>query len=361
MVYLGVSLLYAFWTGAKDLNVNIKKIPIVAVIGGGSISDDATRAISKEVGIQLAESGVHLLTGGGQGVMNFVSESFVSHYPRFGNSIGVIPGTTTNIDSKIGPMVLNTKSNYPNAFVEIPVMTHLPGDDPYAMTSRNHINILSADLVIALTGGAGTAAELELAQRYGKPVIVYLKDNQRIAEKNLNEVGGENPSSNTARVSTFRDFAKELFDILINFTHPRPAFGVLKENYHTDAGSVHRCSMSFPNTCAIRLSEALVRTDSNFLDFFKTSPHNKCPHDYLRGAQDLASVLRVGSVFGRHDRGWDNPGAAPTDIMGKTGIVCYMNIPSYPDGQGHIDLWNKTGPVGDAYWTGSPIWFWELR
>ena len=37
--------------------------------------------------------------------------------------------------------------------------------------SRNHINILTSDLVILLPGGEGTASEAELAVRYNKSVI----------------------------------------------------------------------------------------------------------------------------------------------------------------------------------------------
>ncbi|MCU8269225.1 type VI secretion system amidase effector protein Tae4 [Vibrio vulnificus] len=71
----------------------------------------------------------------------------------------------------------------------------------------------------------------------------------------------------------------------------KPSFSKLKANYKTLPTQIHSCSMSFPNTCAIRMSEALVKTDSSFLDTFQNSSKNKCPHGYLRGAQDLAAVL----------------------------------------------------------------------
>jgi predicted Rossmann-fold nucleotide-binding protein len=41
------------------------------------------------------------------------------------------------------------------------------------MLSRNHINVLSADAVVALPGGAGTRSEIDLAKRYGIPLIAY--------------------------------------------------------------------------------------------------------------------------------------------------------------------------------------------
>ncbi len=59
--------------------------------------------------------------------------------------------------------------------MEIAIATHLPlsgaqGEDPL---SRNHINILSADMIVALPGGAGTLSEVRLAQRYRKPLIAW--------------------------------------------------------------------------------------------------------------------------------------------------------------------------------------------
>jgi len=66
--------------------------------------------------------------------------------------------------------------------VEIPIRTHLPksgveGTDPL---SRNHINILSADVLVALPGSHGTASEVELALRYSRPLIAYLKSRDEI-------------------------------------------------------------------------------------------------------------------------------------------------------------------------------------
>ncbi len=115
--------------------------------------------------------------------------------------------------------------------------------------------------------------------------------------------------------------------------------------------------MDFPNTCAIRMSEALVAADSNLLSLFRDNlgMGNVCPHGYVRGAQDLAAVLE--RVWGGRDLGFD--GGTASSLRGRQGVVCYMNIPSY-SGQGHIDLWDNGSPVGEAYWDASPIWFWAL-
>jgi len=62
--------------------------------------------------------------------------------------------------------------------VELAIFTHLPlsgisGTDP---RSRNHINILSSDVVVVLPGNEGTESEMTLAVRYGKPVIAFFGD-----------------------------------------------------------------------------------------------------------------------------------------------------------------------------------------
>ncbi len=143
----------------------------------------------------------------------------------------------------------------------------------------------------------------------------------------------------------------------------RPSFYKLKSNYKKKQGGTHTCSMHFPNTCAIRMSEALVRSNEKFLDVFKRSHKNKCPHGHIRGAQDLGAILAKPSVFGVRDFGWnaqESRSTPPDDAIGKKGIVCYMKIPGF-SGQGHIDLWNETKPVEQHYWDAETIWMWTLK
>jgi hypothetical protein len=87
------------------------------------------------------------------------------------------------------------------------------------------------------------------------------------------------------------------------------------------------------------MSEALVRTNPKFLAAFKKSHKNKCPHGHIRGAQDLAAILALPYVLGARNHGWgtQSSGSPTNDAIGKKGIICYMNIPTY-SGQGHIDL-----------------------
>ncbi len=140
-------------------------VPIVGVFGSGSVSHAAK---SEPLGAWLARQGVHLLTGGGGGVMECVSRAFHAVSPRRGLVIGIIPGAVRNGRYESIP-------GYPNRWVEVPIFTHLPlsGRRGTDTMSRNHINVLSADVLIALPGAAGTASEVQLALRYGKPVIAF--------------------------------------------------------------------------------------------------------------------------------------------------------------------------------------------
>jgi len=136
----------------------------IGVMGSGV---EAHEVLAADVGRLLAELEVNLLTGGGGGVMRAVSRAFVQARRGAGVCIGIVPCREHD--------AAHPADGYPNEFVELTIRTHLPysgerGQDPL---SRNHINVLSSDAVVALPGGAGTASEVLLALRYGTPVIVY--------------------------------------------------------------------------------------------------------------------------------------------------------------------------------------------
>jgi uncharacterized protein (TIGR00725 family) len=143
----------------------------VGVLGSGS---EEHTALAEEVGALLARLGVNLLTGAGSGVMMSISRAFTQAPRACGICIGIVPCSPDD------PAV--PKAGYPNPFVELPIYTHLPksGEEGTSDLSRNHINVLSSAALIALPGGAGTVSEVELALRYGKPVIVYAPD-ERLA------------------------------------------------------------------------------------------------------------------------------------------------------------------------------------
>ena len=142
----------------------VTRRPIVGVMGSGS---EPYAELAQPLGRMLARAGYHLLTGGGRGVMSAVSQAFAAAEPRAGSIIGVVPGDADG----------NAPTGYPNPFVEIVIRTHLPtsGAGGSGPDSRNHINILSSHAVVALPGSAGTRSEIDLALRYGKPIILMSK------------------------------------------------------------------------------------------------------------------------------------------------------------------------------------------
>ena len=140
----------------------------VGVIGSGSDEHDD---LARELGALLASLGVNLLTGGGGGVMTSVSRAYTRVPRASGICIGIIP--CRNESERSIP-----KDGYPNAFVELPIYTHLPfsGEQGEDDLSRNHINILTCAAIVALPGSFGTAAEISLALRYAKPLIAFSRD-----------------------------------------------------------------------------------------------------------------------------------------------------------------------------------------
>ena len=147
--------------------------PIVGVMGSGAESHDD---LAKSVADVLIDLPASLLTGGGGGVMAAVAKAYVESPKRTaGLSIGIVPCIPEDPTTP--------KKGYPNPYVEVPILTHLPisGDRGEEIGSRNHINILSSIAVVALPGRQGTASEVALALRYNKPVIIYCEDRNDVA------------------------------------------------------------------------------------------------------------------------------------------------------------------------------------
>ena len=105
--------------------------------------------------------------------MAAVSKSFYDTPNRRGLVIGILPCDES---------LKKPPDGYPNQWVEIPVLTHLPssGERGTEPMSRNHINILSSDVIVALPGDAGTASEVELAVKYERPLIAFVQSDQEI-------------------------------------------------------------------------------------------------------------------------------------------------------------------------------------
>ena len=125
---------------------SVTPMPILAVLGGGDASAEEI-SVAERVGATAARAGWVVLTGGGPGVMEAASRGAVE---AGGLTIGILPSAEAG-------------GGYPNPWVMIPVFTG-------AGSARNAFNVLSANLCVAVGGGAGTLSEIALALKSGTPV-----------------------------------------------------------------------------------------------------------------------------------------------------------------------------------------------
>jgi predicted Rossmann-fold nucleotide-binding protein len=201
------------------------------IVGVMATSDEATTktfcSSAKFVGALAASEGFDLLTGGGDGLMKVVGKEFLKTQGRSGKLISILraKGTAhlTGLWDKKGNLYPNEvvdeeklnedmrkhmrnlvrirseatkrswEANDDNGQAEILIRTHLPysgGDLGEHDLSRNHINILTSDLIIILPGGGGTLSELKLSYAYDKPTAVFLNGGD-VGGKNANTIGSE--------------------------------------------------------------------------------------------------------------------------------------------------------------------------
>lgn len=167
-----------------------KRRPVVGVMGSGV---RPCRSLAVPLGRLLARMDVHLLTGGGAGAMAAVSQAFAEADRRAGLVIGVLPGRSADGEPPPG---------YPNPWVEVELRTRLEarGEAGGSAISRNHINVLSSDVVVALPGGAGTRSEALLALRYNRPLILLGDWSSARGAKGLN---GAARASTAAEAASF--------------------------------------------------------------------------------------------------------------------------------------------------------------
>ena len=119
--------------------------PRIAVCGAGTCSA-TTYEQARQVGRLLAQAGAVLLCGGRGGVM----EAACRGAREIGGlTVGILPGT----DPREG-----------NPYLALPIVTGMG-------QARNVVLVLSAQVVIAIAGEAGTLSEIALALKAGRPVI----------------------------------------------------------------------------------------------------------------------------------------------------------------------------------------------
>ncbi len=124
------------------------KKTIIGVMGPGNGATSTDLKNAYKLGELIAESSWVLLTGGRNvGVMDAASRGAKA---ANGLTIGILPSNDLNGISEA---------------IDIPIITDMGN-------SRNNINVLSSDVIIACGMGAGTASEIALAIKNHKTVIL---------------------------------------------------------------------------------------------------------------------------------------------------------------------------------------------
>lgn len=122
---------------------------MIALIGN-AVASPAQESLAEALGRGIIERGHRLVTGGRGGVMEAASRGAraAARYTE-GLVVGILPG----------PRVEDA-----NEYVDIAIPTNLG-------LARNVLVVASADVVLAVGGGAGTLSELALAWQLDKPIV----------------------------------------------------------------------------------------------------------------------------------------------------------------------------------------------
>lgn len=126
------------------------RVHTVAVIGSAATPSPELDALCQALGDALMHAGWRLVTGGCGGVMAAVSRG-ARHSTAWqeGRILGIVP---------------SYQRSQANPYCDIVIPTGL-------QLGRNVLVVSSAEVVIALDGGAGTLSEMAMAWQLGRPVI----------------------------------------------------------------------------------------------------------------------------------------------------------------------------------------------
>jgi uncharacterized protein (TIGR00725 family) len=127
--------------------IGIRKF-VVGVMGGGDNISPENLALAYQLGALIAKEGWVLLNGGRPaGVMEASAKGAKDNG---GLTVGISP---------------DSSSQGASSYIDIVIVTGM-GD------GRNHLNVLSSDIIVALPGKAGTISEIALALKSRKKVIL---------------------------------------------------------------------------------------------------------------------------------------------------------------------------------------------
>ena len=126
----------------------MKRRPVIAIVGSGKETEPAI-SNARDLGRFIAEKGWILISGGRDaGVMKAANEG--AKQAKDSLTIGILPSREADISVSVDVAIVTDTGQ-----------------------ARNNVIVLSADVVIACgVDGAGTASEVSLAIKNGKPVVI---------------------------------------------------------------------------------------------------------------------------------------------------------------------------------------------
>jgi len=140
----------------------LRRLPIIGLFGSGTNITPERAALARDVGILIARLGAHLLTGASYAITEAAAEGFASVKRRRGVCIGAIARDRTGAFDKANGGKDGTP--YPNRYVELALFTTVADvEKAQDDATRNQLNVLTANAIVALPGSVGTRSELQTA------------------------------------------------------------------------------------------------------------------------------------------------------------------------------------------------------
>lgn len=128
-----------------------------------------------------------------------------------------------------------------------------------------------------------------------------------------------------------------------------------------DITNLIKQNAGYANTCATRMSLALLKTGINFSGRLKIKEGPYKGKTIETGAKLLADQLARPDLLGK-PLIIKNPTDTPSQLRDKKGVIFFWKIEGY-DG-GHIDLIESSNGIqlcnSHCYFACKEVWFWEL-
>jgi uncharacterized protein (TIGR00725 family) len=156
---------------------------LIGVMGPGEGATARDVANARELGALIAREGWVLLTGGrAAGVMDAAAQGAKE---AGGLTVGILPGPDVRGASRA---------------LDIAIPTGLG-------SARNNVNVLASAAMVACGMGRGTASEVSLALKAGKPVVLL---GLSAAGRFFQELGGDRVSTVSSAAGAVKELRKRL-------------------------------------------------------------------------------------------------------------------------------------------------------